>query len=161
MDADEQLTEDLRSGRLNPDRLVELLVSLQRQLHAANQRIADLEKRLAGSSPKVEEPYSLRSEEKRQDARGKKKRRAQRSGRRGRLSTADKIANAEREVDVLPDGLAKNECRLSHTRPVWRLENGRAVLVAYPTGWAIAKRLFRISCEPALDFKHQLFLPSI
>jgi len=131
MDAAEQLADDLKSGRLKPDRLVDLIVDLQRHLHAANQRIADLEKQLAGSSAKVDEPYSLRAEEKRQDARGKKKRKAQRSGRRGRLSTADKIANAEREVDVLPDGLTKNECQLSHTRPVWRLESGRAVLVAY------------------------------
>lgn len=131
MDVAEQLTDDLQSGRLKPDRLVDLIVDLQRQLHAANQRIADLEKRLAGSSAKVDEPYSLRAEEKRQDARGKKKRKAQRPGRRGRLSTAEKIANAEREVDVVPDGLAKNECHLSHTRPVWRLESGRAVLVAY------------------------------
>src|SRR5450755_3869836 len=102
MDVAEQLTDDLQSGRLKPDRLVDLFVALQRQLHAANQRIADLEKRLAGSSAKLDEPYSLRAEEKRQDARGKKKRKAQRSGRRGRLSTADKIAQAEREVDVLP-----------------------------------------------------------
>jgi len=131
MDVAEQLTDDLQSGRLKPDRLVDLIVDLQRQLHAANQRIADLEKRLRGSSGKVDEPYSLRAEEKRQDARGKKKRKAQRPGRRGRLSTADKIANAEREVDVVPDGLAKNECQLSHTRPVWRLESGRALLVAY------------------------------
>jgi transposase len=132
MDAAEQLTEDLRSGRLKPDRLVDLIVALQRQLHTAHQRIADLEKRLAGSASKVDEPYSLRAEEKRQDARSKKKKRkAPHAGRRGRLSTADKIANAEREVDVLPDGLTKDECRLSHTRPVWRLESGRAVLVAY------------------------------
>ena len=124
-------TPDCGSGRLKPDRLVDLIVDLQRQLHAANQRIADLEKRLGGSSAQVDEPYSLRAEEKRQDARGKKKRKAQRPGRRGRLTTADKIANAEREVDVVPDGLAKNECQLSHTRPVWRLESGRAVLVAY------------------------------
>jgi hypothetical protein len=131
MDAAEQLADDLNSGRLTPDRLVDLIVDLQRHLHAANQRIADLEKQLAGFSAKVDEPYSLRAEEKRQDARGKKKRKAQRPGRRGRLSTADKIAQAEREVDVLPDGLTKNECQLSHTRPVWRLENNRAVLVAY------------------------------
>jgi len=131
MDVAEQLKDDLRSGRLKPDRLVDLIVDLQRQLHAANQRIADLEKRLGGSSAKVDEPYSLRAEENRQDARGKKKRKAQRSGRRGRLTTADKIANAERSEDVLPDGLTKNECQLSHTRPVWRLENNRAVLVAY------------------------------
>ena len=131
MDVSEQLKDDLQSGRLKPDRLVDLIVDLQRQLHAANQRIADLEKRLGDSSAKVDEPYSLRAEEKRQDARGKKKRKAQRPGRRGRLTTADKIANAEREVDVVPDGLTKNECQLSHTRPVWRLESGRAVLVAY------------------------------
>jgi hypothetical protein len=131
MDAAEQLKDDLNSGRLTPDRLVDLIVDLQRHLHAANQRIADLEKQLAGFSAKVDEPYSLRAEEKRQDARGKKKRKAQRPGRRGRLSTADKIAQAEREVDVLPDGLTKNECQRSHTRPVWRLENNRAVLVAY------------------------------
>jgi hypothetical protein len=131
MDAAEQLKDDLRSGRLKPDRLVDLLVDLQRQLHAAHQRIADFEKQLAGSSAKVDEPYSLRAEEKRQEARGKKKRKAQRSNRRGRLSTADKIAKAERSEDVLPDGLTQNECHLSHTRPVWRLENNRAVLVAY------------------------------
>ena len=131
MDAAEQLMDDLQSGRLKPDRLVDLIVALQRQLHAANQRIADLEKQLASSSAKVDEPYSLRAEEKRQAARGKKKRKAQRRGRRGRLPTADKIAQAEREVDVIPDGLAKNDCRLSHTRPVWRLEQGRAVLIAY------------------------------
>ena len=132
MDAAEQLKDDLQTGRLKPDRLVNLIVDLQRQLHAANQRIADLEKQLTGSSAKVDEPYSLRAEEKRQDARDKKKRKVKkRRSRRGRLSTADKIAKAEREVDVLPDGLSKSDCQLSHTRPVWRLENGRAVLVAY------------------------------
>ena len=41
------------------------------------------------------------------------------------------MAQAERSVDVVPDGLDKSECQLSHTRPVWRLENGRAVLIAY------------------------------
>jgi hypothetical protein len=132
MDAAEQLKDDLQTGRLRPDRLVDLIVDLQRQLYAANQRIADLEKQLAGSSSKVDEPYSLRAEEKRQEARDKKKRKVKkRRSRRGRLSTADKIAKAEREVDVLPDGLSKSDCQLSHTRPVWRLENGHAVLVAY------------------------------
>jgi transposase len=46
---------------------------LQRKLQAAEQRIAELEKQRAGSpTPKVDEPYSLRAEEKRQEARGKK-----------------------------------------------------------------------------------------
>lgn len=92
----------------------------------------DLAEQVAASTTtKVDEPYSLRSEEKRQEARGKKKRKAPRQGRRGRFTTADKIAQAERSENVIPEGLAKSDCHLSHTRPVWRLENGRAVLVAY------------------------------
>ena len=132
MDAAEQLKDDLREGRLKPDRLADLYVASQRDLQSAKHRIADLEKQVAASTTtKVDEPYSLRSEEKRQEARGKKKRKAPRKGRRGRFTTADKIAQAERSENVLPEGLAKSDCQLSHTRPVWRLENGRAVLVAY------------------------------
>ena len=33
--------------------------------------------------------------------------------------------------ESLSGGRAGRDCRLSHTRPVWRLENGQAVLVAY------------------------------
>jgi transposase len=132
MDGIEQLKEDLRQGRIDPHRLVELMVTLQGELQAAKQRIAELEKQLAGSTtPKVDEAFSMRAEEKRQEARGKKKQKAKRKGRRGRLTTADKVAQAERTEEVLPDGLDKNACQLSHVRPVWRLENGRAVLVAY------------------------------
>jgi transposase len=132
MDAVEQLKEDLRKGRVDAHRLVEVMVSLQRKLQTAEQRIAELEKQLAGSSPtKVDEPFSMRAEEKRQEARGKTKRKAKRKGRRGRFTTADKIAQAERALDVLPDGVDKSQCQWSHVRPVWRLENGRAVLIAY------------------------------
>ena len=131
MDAAERLKDDLREGRLDPHRLVDLIVALQRDLHTANQRIAELEKQLAGSTAKVDEPFSLRAEEKRQEARGKKKRQAKRQGRRGRFTTAEKVAQAERSEDVVPDGLDKSACQLSHTRPVWRLEQGRAVLIAY------------------------------
>lgn len=132
MDAAEQLKEDLREGRLHPERLADLYVASQRDLLSAKQRIVDLEKQLGGSpTPKVDEPFSLRSEERRQDARGKKKRKPPRKGRRGRFTTADKITQAEREEDVVPDGVDRSGCRLSHTRPVWRLEHGRAVLVAY------------------------------
>ena len=131
MDAAERLKDDLREGRIDPHRLVDLIVALQRDLHTANQRIAELEKQLAGSTAKVDEPFSLRAEEKRQEARGKKKRQAKRQGRRGRFTTAEKVAQAERSEDVVPDGLDKSACQLSHTRPVWRLEQGRAVLIAY------------------------------
>jgi hypothetical protein len=112
--------------------LIELLLASQRQLQAAHHRIAELEKQLAGSPPpNIDQPFSLRSEEKRQDARHKKKRRLPRQGRRGRFATADKVARAQREQDIVPEGVGKSDCQLSHTRPVWRLENGRAVLVAY------------------------------
>ena len=52
-------------------------------------------------------------------------------GRRGRVCTNDKIAQAERTEAVFPEGVPPDACRLSHVRPVWRLENGRAVLIAY------------------------------
>jgi len=132
MDDVEQLKQDVREGRIDPDRLVGLVVTLQRQLQEAHRRIEELEKKLGGSgTAKTAEPFSMRAEEQRQQARGKKSRKRQRPLRRGRIGTADKIVRAERTEKVFPVGVAQSDCKLSHTRPVWRLENGRAVLVAY------------------------------
>jgi transposase len=132
MDAAEQLKQDVREGRIDLDRLVDLLVSSQRQLQRAMQRIEELEKKLGGSpTVKTAEPYSMRAEERRQQARGKKPRKHKKRSRRGRLSTGKKIALAERTEKVYPLDVPKSECTLSHTRPVWRLENSRAVLLAY------------------------------
>lgn len=128
----EQLKEDVRQGRIEVDRLVEMVVMLQRQLQQAQRRIEDLEQKSGGPpTEKLAEAFSLRAEEKRQQARGKKRRKKKRPLRRGRVTTADKIAQAERTEKVFPAGVAKDDCQHSHTRPVWRLENGRAVLVAY------------------------------
>jgi hypothetical protein len=135
----DRLKEEARQGRIDSDRLVDLVVTLQcqlqaanTQLHAANQRIEELEKQLGGgNTAKVDEPFSMRAEEQRQQARGQKKRRRQRSKRRGRLKTAAKVKQAERTEPVFPEGVARRDCEPSHVRPVWRLENGRAVLVAY------------------------------
>jgi transposase len=133
METSEQLKEDLRTGRIDAERLVDLLGTLQQALQAAQQRIADLEKQLAGTSAstKLAEPYSLRAEEKRQQTRSQKQRRGKGPGRRGRGRTADKVQRAERTEDVYPEGVPPSACWLSHTRPVWRLEQGRAVLIAY------------------------------
>ena len=79
------------------------------------QCIAELEKQLAGTMTKVAEPFSLRAEEKRQKARGKN-RKAKRKGRRGRLTTAEKVAQAERSTNVVPDGLAKSACAVRRQR---------------------------------------------
>jgi len=128
----EQFKEDVRSGRITVKRLIELVVTLQRELHAAKRRIEQLE-RQQGVAPtaKVSEPFSLRAEEQRQEARGKKGRKRRRRSRGGRTSTAEKVAQAGRREKVFPAGVPKADCRLSHTRVAWRLENGQAVLVAY------------------------------
>ena len=142
----EQLKEDVLRGQITLDRLIEVVVTSQRELQAAKQgldqtkqeldqakrRIAELEQQLGGSpTQKVSEPFSLRAEEQRQQARGKKRRKRKRRSRGGRRTTAEKIAQAVRTEKVFPAGVPEADCRLSHTRPVWRLENGQAVLVAY------------------------------
>jgi hypothetical protein len=133
MDAIEQLKQDVREGRIGVDRLIDVIEMLQRQLQAALRRIEELEKKAGGSATtKVDEPFSMRAEEKRQQARRKnKKLKLSKKGRRGRLTTADKLKLAERTEKVFPEGVPEQDCHLSHTRPVWRLEKGRAVLVAY------------------------------
>ncbi len=132
MDAIEQLQQDVHDGRIDAQHLIDLLAWQQRQLQAAYQRIAQLEQQLGGAATaKLEEPFSVRAEEQRQQARGRKHRQRKRKGRTGRFRSQDKIAQAERTEAVYPDGVPPQACHLSHVRPVWRLENGRAVLVAY------------------------------
>ena len=133
MDAIEQLKQDVREGRIGVDRLIDVIEMQQRQLQSAHRRIEELEKKMGGTgTAKVDEPFSMRAEEKRQQARRKnKKLKLSKKGRRGRLTTADKLKLAERTEKVFPDGVPEQACHLSHTRPVWRLENCRAVLIAY------------------------------
>jgi transposase len=133
MDAIEQLKEEVRTGQIDAIRLIDLIGILQHELQAAKQRIAELEKQLPGASgpAKIDQPFSMRAEEKRQEIRGKKCRKRKNKKRRGRVCTADKVAQCERFEDVYPDGVPQSECWLSHTRPVWRLEQGKAVLVGY------------------------------
>jgi transposase len=62
----EQLKEDVREGRITPDRLVDVIVALQR-------RIDELERQLGASAARrLAEAFSVRAEEQRQAARGKK-----------------------------------------------------------------------------------------
>ena len=106
----EQLKDDVREGRIDADRLVDLVVSSQRQLQEtsqlldrANQRIAELEQKLGGQATvKLDKSFSVREEEKRQAKRGKKQRRPKRPKRRGRVTTQDKIARAARTEKVYP-----------------------------------------------------------
>jgi transposase len=121
----EQLKEDVRAGRITPDRLVDLIAALQR-------RIDELERQLgAGATQRLPEAFSMRAEEKRQESGGENPRRRKRHSRGGRKRTVEKLAEAVRTEKVLPADVPEGDCWLSHTRPVWRVENGQAVLVAY------------------------------
>jgi transposase len=143
MDAIDQLKQDVREGRIDVDRLIDVIVTQQRQLEstlreltAARQRIEELEKNAGGPTPpataKCDQPFSMRAEEKRQQTRHKnKKHKLSCQGRRGRLNSSDKVKLAERTEPCFPEGVPEKDCQLSHTRPVWRLELGRAVLIAY------------------------------
>jgi transposase len=140
MDANdfETLLQDVQQGRITTERLVEVIVAQQRaiqavlqRLQASEQRCAELEQKQGGPpTTKLNQPFSMRAEEKRQAAAGKK-RQGKRPKRRGRLRTQDKIAAANRTEAVYPEGIAPQACWLSHVRPVWRLEHNRAVLIAY------------------------------
>jgi len=132
MDTIDKLKQDVREGRISAAALIDLIADLCHKLDAANKRIEELGKQI-GASPtaKLDEPFSTRAEEKRQEARGKKKRQRKPKGRRGRISTDEKVRQAERIESVFPEGVPPDGCYLSHVRPVWRLETGRAVLVAY------------------------------
>ena len=146
MDELENLKGEVEAGRIDARRLVDLLEELLRQqqgskeeleaakreLEAAKQRIAELEKKLNPSSEKLDEAYSLNAEEKRQKKRDKAKaKKDKKNGRKGRINSQDKIDKAQRREKVYPEGADPARCKLSHVRPVWRLEHGFAVLIAY------------------------------
>lgn len=141
MDAFEQLKQDVINGHIDANSVLQFITHVQQQLQAAqqqlqaaHQRIAELEanQHQPPTSPaaNVDQAYSMRAEEKRQRKK-KKKGKLSKKGRRGRLSTADKIKLAAHTEPCYPEGLPKEECWLSHTRVVWCLENGHAVLIAY------------------------------
>ena len=112
---------------------------LRRRIEELSRRLTELEtllKKLGGSVPteRLDQAYSLKAEEQRQaaaQAGAKKKRKKQKSARRGRVPTAEKLALAERIEAILPKGLTQDECQLLRQRPVWRIIDGRAVLVQY------------------------------
>ena len=72
---------------------------LMKRLEEQARRIEELEKR--HPTIRLDESYSMKAEERRQaEASGKKHK--QKSKRRGRISTAEKLAQATREEDVWP-----------------------------------------------------------
>ena len=132
------MRQDVASGQLDSEALIQVAVVLHdeleaalAELEAAQKRVSELEKEL-GKSPtlRLADEYSQKSEEKRERERSGKRSR-QSSSRRGGLSTADKLAQAKRREAVYPEGADPDQCTLHYSRVAWRLEDGRAVLVAY------------------------------
>jgi hypothetical protein len=120
---------------LSKDELIDLIRQLREQLAAAERlirdqarRIEELEKR--HPTIRLEEAYSLRAQERRQAAASGKKRK-QTSKRRGRIRTAQKLAQATLQEDVWPSQFPREACQWKYSRPVWRIINGQAALVAY------------------------------
>lgn len=128
----EQLRQDVAEGTVGLDRLVELIASQQKVIERQQAQIEELQGRV-GKNPteRLDEAYSEKAEEDRQAKAGRKPKPGKQPERQGRISTADKIAKAVRTEQVCPEGADPDECRFSHTRVAWRLEDGRAVLLAY------------------------------
>ena len=124
---------------LDRDQLISLVMQLRdelknarEELKAGHDRISELEQQLRKQSPdtRLEEGYSLKAEEQRRKKHSGK-RRKQQSERRGRRTTQEKLDAADRIQIVCPDGFDVEQCKLHRQRPVWRIEDGRAALVAY------------------------------
>jgi transposase len=134
------------SDKMSYGDLLKLVLQLQEQLAQqarviARQakRIEELEselKELRKKNPtqRLDDAYSVKAEEKRREdiqQSGKPKAKKQKSKRRGRISTAEKLAMATLEENIFPAGYSLKECAFRYSRVAWRIINGQAVLVAY------------------------------
>jgi transposase len=129
---------------------------LEKENKFLRERIAEFEQRLdpPPPSPAVNEPYSLEAEAKR---RQRKARRKKLAGKRkpGRKPKQDKL-DCVRWVDILPEGVAKKDCTIVNERPVWHIEDGRAVRVGYRVhrqSWQETPRIPGVlpRCEYAIE----------
>ena len=114
--------------------LVEIILQQGRENGELMKRVVELEKRLQERNPteRLAQAYSLKAEEQRQaKAAGQIGRKQQKSKRRGRIATAEKLALATQQENVLPSGRTVEECRWRYARVVWRIRNGQVVLVRY------------------------------
>jgi uncharacterized coiled-coil protein SlyX len=137
MEAREARSE-FQKGRLSVDQLLDLLDEQQRTIRRLRAELDRIKSRLAQYEPEIQREssaaggasetsgqYGLQAEEKRRRGRKRKKRSP------GRRKTRLKFADAASCEEVYPEGARRSACTLARERAVWRLENGRAVLVGY------------------------------
>ena len=147
-------TETGHKQALSVSQLVELVCELKGTVGELRQSVADLKQTVRAQQQTIDElqvekdrlkqqlrerdgqhptqrladEYSLEAEDKRA---GGQRRKKQKSPRRGRRTTEEKLALADRDEDVFPEDVPPDVCTLHLSRVVWRIENGQAVLVAY------------------------------
>ncbi len=135
------LKRDVRRGAVSLEQLLEAVEKLARDVRRLEAENSRLRQRLARYEPDVlqessgedessEQPersvrYSVADEERRRGKKGPAPKR------RGRVSTAEKLKDAQRIDDLYPDGARPQDCEEVTQRVVWRIENGQAVRVGY------------------------------
>ena len=136
MNAREARTE-FRMERLTVEQLFDLLEKQEKTIRRLEAEVDRLKQRLAQYEPEIQNEmerrdapsgagthYSVQAEEKRRRRRKKKKS-------PGRRRSDLKFVDAERHENIYPENALPADCELARERAVWRLENGRAVLVGY------------------------------
>jgi len=125
-------------GDLEVEQLLDLLEKREQTIRRLTAEVDRLKQRLAQYEPEIQneaEPrdppagtgarYSVEAEEKRRRRRKRKKKSP------GRRQTRLKFAEAQTFENVYPDNAQPQDCKVVRERAVWRLKDGRAVLVGY------------------------------
>jgi transposase len=138
-----QLKAEFRDGRLSADQLLDAVDTLCQTVKRLQAEVDRLRQRLAQYEPGVLQEgrsstsptpppssrYSLEAEEQRRRNRQCRRRRKKKSP--GRRPNRVKFADAHHTEDVVPPDTPRDQCQLVRQRAVWRLLDGRAVLVGY------------------------------
>ncbi len=129
----EQQAAELRQAGKSVRVLEKLATQRQQRINQLEARLKQYEpvsrtedEKAAAEETTDAKRYSLDDEEKRHQPRKPRPK-----SRGGRKPLAEKIEQTERRVAVYPEGKTPEECRLVRTRVAWRLEDGKAVYIAY------------------------------
>jgi transposase len=135
-----QLRTEVSNGRLPVEQLLDIIEQQQQTIQRLEATVQRLTQRLAQYEPEVHgaatpresapetssASYSVDAETRRRQ--GRRRRRKKSPGRR---PTELKFAQAQRLESIYPEGVRPGDCHLVRERAVWRLVDGRAVLVGY------------------------------
>jgi predicted RNase H-like nuclease (RuvC/YqgF family) len=126
LEDEKQKLED-KKQRLEDEkrRLEEENSRLRRRLEQYEPEIRYEDKHPKGASKPRSTSYSLGAENKRRHPHRRHKNSS------GRQATEVKVAMAQRTEDVYPGGVYHADCHLVRERAVWRLEDGKAILIGY------------------------------